>query len=72
MSVAVANLGGCNTIFWNFSKKSGFFLCCRQIAENKIFVRINITAEATKSGFFTKAKDKSKADDLTTLAPEIY
>ena len=73
ISVAVATLGVCNNIFWNYSKKKWFLSCAvEQIAENKIFVRINITAEATKSGFFTKAKDKSKADDLTTSAPEIY
>ena len=43
-----------------------------KISEKKIFVRINITAETKKSGFFTKAKDSSKADDLTSTAPQIY
>ena len=40
--------------------------------KDKILVRINITAETTKSGFFTKAKDSSKADDMTSTAPELY
>ena len=50
------------------------FVSCgvEEMAEKKGFVRINITAEVKKSGFFTKAKDKSKADDLTTTSPEIY
>jgi len=33
---------------------------------------LNITQEVKKSGFFVKAKDSSKADDLTTTAPELY
>lgn len=77
MSDAVATLGGFVIPFFGaFQKKKErtWFLSCavEKIAENKIFVRINITAETKKSGFFTKAKDKSKADDLTSTAPEIY
>jgi hypothetical protein len=77
MSDAVATIGGYVIPFFGaFQKKKErkWFLSCavEELREKKIFVRINITAEIKKSGFFTKAKDKSKADDLTTTAPEIY
>ena len=77
MSDAVATLGGFVIPFFGaFQKKKErkWFISCavEELDEKKIFVRINITAEVKKSGFFTKAKDKSKADDLTTTAPEIY
>jgi hypothetical protein len=35
-------------------------------------VRLVITQEERKSSFFTKAKDKIKADDLTKANPQIY
>ena len=77
MSDAVATLGGFVIPFFGaFQKKKErkWFISCavEELDEKKIFVRINITAEIKKSGFFTKAKDKSKADDLTTTAPQIY
>ena len=77
MSDAVATLGGFVIPFFGaFQKKKErkWFISCavEELDEKKIFVRINITAEVKKSGFFTKAKDKSKADDLTTTSPEIY
>ena len=77
MSDAVATLGGYVIPFFGaFQKKkeTKWFISCavEELDEKKIFVRINITAEVKKSGFFKKAKDKSKADDLTTTAPEVY
>jgi len=77
MSDAVATLGGFVIPFFGaFQKKKEkkWFISCNieKIKENKIFVRINITAETKKQGFFTKAKNSIKADDLTTTSPEIY
>lgn len=77
MSDAVATIGEFVIPFFSaFQKKkeAKWFVSCavEELAEKKVFVRINITAEVKKSGFFTKAKDKSKADDLTTTSPEIY
>ena len=77
MSDAVARIGEFVIPFFSaFQKKkqATWFVSCavEELAEKKILVRINITAEVKKSGFFTKAKDKSKADDLTTTSPEIY
>ena len=77
MSDAVATLGGFVIPFFGaFQKKKEkkWFISCaiEKVSDKKIFVRINITAETKKSGFFTKAKDSTKADDLTTTAPEIY
>ena len=77
MSDAVATLGSYVIPFFGaFQKKKEqkWFVSCavEKISEKKIFVRINITAETKKSGFFTKAKDSSKADDLTSTAPQIY
>ena len=55
------------------SKKKWYVSCAvEKVSDKKTFVRINITAETKKIGFFTKAKDSSKADDLTTTSPEIY
>ena len=55
-------------------KEKKWFVSCsvEKLSDKKIFVRINITAETKKSGFFIKAKDSSKSDDLTTTSPEIY
>ena len=77
MSDAVATLGSYVIPFFGaFQKKKEkkWFVSCavEQISEKKIFVRINITAETKKKGFLIKAKDSSKADDLTTTAPQIY
>jgi len=77
MSDAVATLGGYVIPFFGaFQKKkqTNWFVSCsvEELDKKKILVRINITAEIKKSGFFKKAKDKSKADDLTTTAPEVY
>ena len=77
MSDAVATIGEfVIPFFFDLKKKkeAKWFVSCavEELAEKKVFVRINITAEVKKSGFFTKAKDKSKADDLTTTSPEIY
>lgn len=77
MSDAVALIGDFVVPFFSFfqnKKETKWFLSSsvEELGEKKIFVRINITAEIKKSGFFKKAKDKSKADDLTTSAPEIY
>jgi len=77
MSDAVAALGGYVIPFFGvFQKKKQikWFISCtvEELDKQKIFVRLNITAEVKKSGFFKKAKDKSKADDLTTTAPEVY
>ena len=77
MSDAVATLGGMVIPFFGAlqkKKQKNWYLSCavEKISDKKIFVRINITQETKKQGFFTKAKDKSKADDLTSTAPEIY
>ena len=77
MSDAVATLGGMVIPFFNaFQKKKEkkWFVSCsvEKLSDKKTFVRINITAETKKSGFFIKAKDSSKSDDLTTTSPEIY
>ena len=77
MSDAVATLGGMVIPFFGVlqkKKQKNWYLSCavEKISDKKIFVRINITQETKKQGFFTKAKDKSKADDLTSTAPEIY
>ena len=77
MSDAAATIGGMVIPFFSVlqkKKETKWFISCsvEELGEKKIFVRINITAEVKKSGFFKKAKDKSKADDLTTSAPEVY
>ena len=77
MSDAAATIGGMVIPFFSVlqkKKETKWFISCsvEELGEKKIFVRINITAEVKKSGFFKKAKDKSKADDLTTTAPEVY
>ena len=77
MSNAVATLGGLIIPFFgSFQKKKTkkWFVSTNveEMKKDKILVRINITAETTKSGFFTKAKDSSKADDMTSTAPELY
>ena len=77
MSDAVATIGGYVIPFFGaFQKKKQkkwFVLCnVEELKEKKILVRLNITQEVKKSGFFVKAKDSSKADDLTTTAPELY
>jgi|SRR5210317_2180861 hypothetical protein len=77
MSDAVATIGGYVIPFFGaFQKKKQkkWFVSCNveELKEKKILVRLNITQEVKKSGFFVKAKDSSKADDLTTTAPELY
>ena len=77
MSDAVATLGSYVIPFFGaFQKKKEkkWYVSCavEKVSDKKTFVRINITAETKKIGFFTKAKDSSKADDLTTTSPEIY
>lgn len=77
MSDAVAIIGGYVIPFFGaFQKKKQkkWFVSCNveELKEKKILVRLNITQEVKKSGFFVKAKDSSKADDLTTTAPELY
>ena len=77
MSDAVATLGGMIIPFFGAlqkKKQKNWYVSCavEKVSDKKTFVRINITQETRKQGFFTKAKDSSKADDLTSTAPEIY
>ena len=77
MSDAVATLGGMVIPFFGAlqkKKQKNWYVSCavEKVSDKKTFVRINITQETRKQGFFTKAKDSSKADDLTSTAPEIY